>query len=43
LMQPIDYSGCSLSRDFNLVVPVEMNWGRNWQECGSDETKFEVE
>lgn len=42
LLAPIDYSNCSLPRNFKLVVPVEMNYGSTWQECGSDETKFEV-
>lgn len=29
---PIDFKGCSLSRDFKLVIPVETEWSKdNWQ------------
>jgi hypothetical protein len=43
LLVPIDYSKCNIPRNFQLVVPVEMNHGMTWQECSEDSTKFDVE
>ena len=29
--KPINFQGCSLSRDFELVIPAEVEVGENWQ------------
>lgn len=32
LMQPIDFRGCSLARDFGLIIPVEFKIGENYRD-----------